>query len=127
MYHTNSERKMYVDTVLLVSWNKHRTVYMCQNESFSDILNRKASRRKQPESSSLVFVSGGKEPGGESERKPREVERHSPCGGKTSLEGNHSSSICCVTFLVYFLTTASTAGRDIMNSEVAGSILTGFP
>ena len=49
------------------------------------------------------------------------------CGGKTSLEGNNSSSICCVTFLVYFLTMASTAGREIMNSEVAGSILAVFP
>ena len=29
------------------------------------------------------------------------------CGGKTSLEGNNSSSICDVTFLVYFLTMAS--------------------
>ena len=26
------------------------------------------------------------------------------CGGKTSLEGNNSSSICYVTFLVYFFT-----------------------
>ena len=29
--------------------------------------------------------------------------RHT-CGGKTSLEGNNSSSISCSTFLVYFLT-----------------------
>ena len=49
------------------------------------------------------------------------------CGGKTSLEGNGSSSICDVTFLVYFLTMASQAGCEIMNSEVAGSILTVFP
>ena len=26
------------------------------------------------------------------------------CGGKTSLEGNNSSRICCSTFSVYFLT-----------------------
>ena len=32
-----------------------------------------------------------------------------------------------VTFLVHFLTMASTAGREIMNGEVAGSILTVFP
>ena len=25
------------------------------------------------------------------------------CGGKTSLEGENSSSICCVTFFVYLL------------------------
>ena len=43
---------------------------------------------------------------------------------KTSLEGNNSSSICCVTFFVYFLTMASQTGCEIMNSEVAGSILT---
>ena len=49
------------------------------------------------------------------------------CGGKTSLEGNNSSSICCATFLVYFLTMASQTGCEIMNSEVAGSILTVFP
>ena len=36
-------------------------------------------------------------------------------------------SICCVTFLVYFLTMASQTGYEIMNSEVAGSILTVFP
>ena len=48
-------------------------------------------------------------------------------GGKTSFEGNSSSSICCSTFLVYFLAMASSAGREIMNSEVAGSILTVFP
>ena len=46
---------------------------------------------------------------------------------KTSLEGNNSSSICCVTFFVYFLTMASQTGFEIMNSEVAGSILTVFP
>ena len=47
---------------------------------------------------------------------------------KRVLEGNNSSSIiCCSTFFVYFLTMASTAGREIMNSEVAGSILTVFP
>ena len=39
------------------------------------------------------------------------------CGGKTSLEGNNSSSICCSTFLVYFLTMASQTGCEIMNSE----------
>ena len=49
------------------------------------------------------------------------------CGGKTSLEGNNSGSVYYVTFLVYFLTMASSAGREIMNSEVAGSILTVFP
>ena len=49
------------------------------------------------------------------------------CGGKTSLEGNNSSSICYVTFLVYFLTMASSAGREIMNGEVVGSILAVFP
>ena len=49
------------------------------------------------------------------------------CGGKTSLEGNNSSSICCSTFLAYFLTMASQTGCEIMNSEVAGSILTVFP
>ena len=43
-----------------------------------------------------------------------------------SLEGKKSSSICYATFLVYFLTMASSAGREIMNSEVAGSILTVF-
>ena len=32
-----------------------------------------------------------------------------------------------VTFLVCLLTLASSAGRDIMKSEVAGSILTVFP
>ena len=49
------------------------------------------------------------------------------CGAKTSLEANNSSNICFVTILVYFLTMASTAGREIMNSEIAGSILTVFP
>ena len=49
------------------------------------------------------------------------------CGGKMSLEGNNSSSISCATFLVYFLTLASQTGCKIMNSEVAGSILTVFP
>ena len=46
-----------------------------------------------------------------------------------SLEGNNSSSICCSTLLVYFLTVASSAGREIMTvSEVAGSILSpSFP
>ena len=39
------------------------------------------------------------------------------CGGKTSLEGKNSGSICYATFLVYFLTMASSAGREIMNSE----------
>ena len=35
------------------------------------------------------------------------------CGGKTSLEGNNSSSSSCyVTFLVYFLTMASSAGPE---------------
>ena len=46
------------------------------------------------------------------------------CGGKPSLEGNNSSSICCAAFLVYFLTNSikSTAagrtyssGRHIVN------------
>ena len=32
-----------------------------------------------------------------------------------------------MTFLVYFLTIASQTGYEIMNSEVAGSILTVFP
>ena len=49
------------------------------------------------------------------------------CGGKTSLEGNNSSSICYVTFLVYVLTMASQKGREIIDSEVAGSILAVFP
>ena len=49
------------------------------------------------------------------------------CCGKTSLEGNNSSSVCYVTFLVYFLTMALQTGCEIMNSEVAGSILTVFP
>ena len=49
------------------------------------------------------------------------------CGGRTSLEGNNSRSICYGTFFVYFLTMASTAGCEIMNSEVAGSTLTVFP
>ena len=48
------------------------------------------------------------------------------CGGKTSLEGNNLSSICCAALLVHFLTMASTAGCEIMNSEVSGSILTVF-
>ena len=52
---------------------------------------------------------------------------HVKCGGKTSLEGNNSSSICYVTSLVCFLTMASQTGCEIMNSEVAGSILTVFP
>ena len=34
------------------------------------------------------------------------------CGGKTSLEGNNSSSICCATFLVYFLTSKSLPGSQ---------------
>ena len=38
------------------------------------------------------------------------------CGGKTSLEGNNSGSVYYVTFLVYFLTMASSAGREITNS-----------
>ena len=46
---------------------------------------------------------------------------------KTSLEGNNSISICCSTFLVYFLTMASQTGCEIMNSEIAGSIFTVFP
>ena len=37
-----------------------------------------------------------------------------------------SGGICCATFLVYFLTMVSSAGRDIMSSEVDGSILTAF-
>ena len=32
-----------------------------------------------------------------------------------------------LTFLVYFLSMASQTGREIVNSEVAGSILTVFP
>ena len=48
------------------------------------------------------------------------------CGGKTSLDGENASSICCITFLVHFLTMASQTGCEIMNSEVAGSILTVF-
>ena len=35
---------------------------------------------------------------------PHGVEAPTTLGGKTSLEGNNSSSSCCVTFLVYFLT-----------------------
>ena len=46
---------------------------------------------------------------------------------KSSVEGNNSGGISCATYLVYFLTMASTAGREIMNREVAGSILTVFP
>ena len=46
---------------------------------------------------------------------------------KTNLEGNNSSRICYVAFLVYFLTMASQAGRDIMNTAVAGSVFTVFP
>ena len=49
------------------------------------------------------------------------------CGGKTGLKGKNSSSICYVTFLIYFLTMASQIGCDFMNSEVAGSIFTVFP
>ena len=52
---------------------------------------------------------------------------HCRCGGKTSLEGENSSSICYVTFLVYFLTMASQAGCEIMNGEVVGSIVAVFP
>ena len=48
------------------------------------------------------------------------------CAGKTSLEGKNSSSLCYVTFLVYFLTMASQTGCDIMNNEVAGSTLAVF-
>ena len=57
------------------------------------------------------------------------VEKGKACGRKTSLEGNNSSSsiICCATFVVYFLTMASTAGRETMDSEVAGSYLIVFP
>ena len=36
-------------------------------------------------------------------------------------------SICYLTFSVYFLTMASQTGCEIMNSEVASSILTVFP
>ena len=49
------------------------------------------------------------------------------CGGRTSLEGNNSSSICCGTFLVYLLTMTLQTGCGIMNSEVAGSILFVLP
>ena len=42
-------------------------------------------------------------------------------GGETSLEGNNSSSICYVTFLVYF-TIALQPGCDVINSQVACSI-----
>ena len=34
-----------------------------------------------------------------------------PCGGKTSLEGNNLSSICCSTFSVYFLTKCLCGGK----------------
>ena len=50
-----------------------------------------------------------------------------PCGVKTFLEGENSSSICYVTFLVYLLAMASQTGCEIMNSEVAGSILAVLP
>ena len=43
---------------------------------------------------------------------------------KLSLEGKNSGSICCATFLVYFLAIASSAGHGIVNSEVAGLIPT---
>ena len=36
------------------------------------------------------------------------------CGGKTSLEGNNSSSICCTAFSIYFLTMASRTGCEII-------------
>ena len=34
--------------------------------------------------------------------------------------------MCCAKNVVYYLTTVSSAERDIMNTEVAGSILTAF-
>ena len=43
------------------------------------------------------------------------------------MEGKQSGSLCCETVLVFFLTMASQTGCEIMNSEVAGSILTAFP
>ena len=46
------------------------------------------------------------------------------CGGKTSLERENARSIGCASFFVYFLTMASRTRCEIMNSEVAGSILT---
>ena len=46
---------------------------------------------------------------------------------KNEFRRQNSSSIYYVTFLVYFRTMASQTGREIMNSEVAGSILTVFP
>ena len=42
------------------------------------------------------------------------------------VEGNNSSGTFYVTFLVYFITMASQTGCEIMDSEVAGSILTVF-
>ena len=55
------------------------------------------------------------------------IPRYGIGAGKTSLEGNNSSSICYVTFLVYFVTMVSQTGCEIMNSEVAGSILAVLP
>ena len=53
--------------------------------------------------------------------------KHGKLLRKTSTEGENPSNICYVTFLVNFLTMASQTGCEIMNSEVAGSILTVFP
>ena len=67
---------------------------------------------------------------GEAFRALRAIQAHvNPhiCGGKTSLEGENSSSICYVTFFVYFLTMASQTEYELLNSEVAGSILAVFP
>ena len=49
------------------------------------------------------------------------------CGGKTSLEGSNSSCVRHVTSFVFLLIMASQTGCEIMNSEVAGSILAVFP
>ena len=45
---------------------------------------------------------------------------------KNEFRRQNSSSIYYVTFLVYFLKMASSVGRDTMNSDVAGLILTLF-
>ena len=49
-------------------------------------------------------------------RLPCNTQIRSQLWWKTGLEGNISSSITYVTFLVYFLTMASSAGREITNS-----------
>ena len=55
------------------------------------------------------------------------IQNKKNCGGKPSLERENSKTVVVALFLVYFLTMASQTGREIMNSEVAGSILTVFP